>query len=80
MMIPDSLQTLGNNVFHRCSKLVPSYIDVDYDTEDEEDEYENGFRIDSTPQVVAHLLYVQPEFLLAEKDSENIALKRQSQL
>ena len=28
MTIPDSLQTLGPDVFYRCSKLVPSYIDV----------------------------------------------------
>ncbi|GMH85384.1 hypothetical protein TrST_g861 [Triparma strigata] len=29
MKVPDSLQKLGYNVFHNCSELVPSTIDVD---------------------------------------------------
>ncbi|GMH77883.1 hypothetical protein TL16_g07570 [Triparma laevis f. inornata] len=31
MMIPDSLQTLGDDVFYGCSKLIPSSIDVNED-------------------------------------------------
>ncbi|GMH46646.1 hypothetical protein TrVE_jg3216 [Triparma verrucosa] len=33
MKVPDSLQTFGGRVFWDCYKLVPSYIDVNADTE-----------------------------------------------
>ncbi|GMH51973.1 hypothetical protein TL16_g01129 [Triparma laevis f. inornata] len=33
MTIPDSLQTLGDNVFYYCQKLVPSNIDVDWNSD-----------------------------------------------
>ena len=47
MKVPDSLQTLGGNIFYDCSKLVPSDIDVT----DEED--------DVTSEVVAYLRSIQ---------------------
>ncbi|GMH79038.1 hypothetical protein TL16_g08012 [Triparma laevis f. inornata] len=79
MTIPDSLQTIGRHVFWHCSKLVPSNIDVDYiyDHSDEDEKFLNytSKSLDTTPQVVAHLRYVQLEFLLADKDAENLALK-----
>ena len=43
MTIPDSLQTLGDSVFYRSSKLVPSNIEV-------RDKFN-----DTTSEVVAHL-------------------------
>ncbi|GMI17586.1 hypothetical protein TrLO_g3928 [Triparma laevis f. longispina] len=43
MTIQDSLQTLGVNVFWRCSKLIPSNINV------------NDLHNDTTSEVVAHL-------------------------
>ncbi|GMH51864.1 hypothetical protein TL16_g01107 [Triparma laevis f. inornata] len=43
MTIPDSLQTLGRNVFLNCPKLAPSSIDF------------NDWNNDITPEVVAHL-------------------------
>ncbi|GMH60287.1 hypothetical protein TL16_g03018 [Triparma laevis f. inornata] len=43
MTIQDSLQTLGVNVFWRCSKLIPSKINV------------NDLHNDTTSEVVAHL-------------------------
>ena len=45
MTIPDSLQTLGDNVFYNCSKLVPSSIDISDEINDD----------DVTSEVVAHL-------------------------
>ncbi|GMH60952.1 hypothetical protein TrLO_g13651 [Triparma laevis f. longispina] len=45
--IPDSLQTLGRDVFLECFKLVPSSIDV------------NNFDNDTTSEVVAYLLSQQ---------------------
>ena len=33
MTIPDSLQTVGEHVFSKCYKLVPSNIDVSEDNE-----------------------------------------------
>ena len=33
MKVPDSLQIFGVKVFWGCSKLVPSSIDINYDTE-----------------------------------------------
>ena len=47
MMIPDSLQTLGPNVFHRYSKLVPSNIIV------------GDYRNNTTSEVVAFLRSLQ---------------------
>ncbi|GMH48459.1 hypothetical protein TL16_g00293 [Triparma laevis f. inornata] len=45
MTIPDSLQTFDDDVFFKCSKLVPSNIDIN-------DEYDPN---DKTPEVFAHL-------------------------
>ncbi|GMH51994.1 hypothetical protein TL16_g01134 [Triparma laevis f. inornata] len=49
MMIPDSLQTLGRNVFGRCFKLGPSNIDMNISTS----------RYDPTSEVVAHFRSLQ---------------------
>ncbi|GMH74043.1 hypothetical protein TL16_g06354 [Triparma laevis f. inornata] len=74
MTIPDSLQTLGHHVFHRRSKLVPSNINVDCDSDDGNED-ENDYHIDTTPQVVFHLRYVQHQIQLAKKNAEVAALK-----
>ncbi|GMH48454.1 hypothetical protein TrLO_g4545 [Triparma laevis f. longispina] len=47
MTIPDSLQTLDEDVFRDCSSLFPSNIDVSYDIE--------GDEVDTTSDVVAYL-------------------------
>ena len=48
MRVPDSLQEFGEHVFWKCSKLVPSDIDVDGDSEASDDE-------GVTSEVVAYL-------------------------
>ncbi|GMH84250.1 hypothetical protein TL16_g09866 [Triparma laevis f. inornata] len=67
MTIPDSLQTFGEFVFLNCSKLVPSSIDVSYDSD--EDDNDDGFE-DSTSEVVD---YIRARMQIAEK----AALKQQ---
>ncbi|GMH91586.1 hypothetical protein TrVE_jg5538 [Triparma verrucosa] len=70
MTIPDSLQTIGNEVFDECSKLVPSRIDIDNVTNHN----------DVTEEVVHHLRTTQVEIVklkvqISEKDRVNAALK-----
>ncbi|GMI01221.1 hypothetical protein TrST_g7005 [Triparma strigata] len=48
MRVPDSLQEFGEHVFWKCSKLVPSDIDADGDSEASDDE-------GVTSEVVAYL-------------------------
>ncbi|GMH94635.1 hypothetical protein TrST_g5781 [Triparma strigata] len=55
MTIPDSLQTLGQKVFHNFSKLVPSAINVNYDSDEEDEEV----LPDATSKVIAHLRSLQ---------------------
>jgi len=58
MTIPDSLQTFGNGVFHECSKLVPSNIDVIWG---------NDYYYDPTFDVITYLRLKQK---LAEQGVE----------
>ncbi|GMH55054.1 hypothetical protein TL16_g01807 [Triparma laevis f. inornata] len=66
MTIPESLQTLGEDDFHKCFKLVPSHIDI------------SNINNDVTANVVHHLRTQQRiaklEKMLAERDAENAAL------
>ena len=52
MKIPDSLQTLGTNVFRDCYELVPSDINVKYDSDISDDD-------DTTSEIVAYLRSIQ---------------------
>ncbi|GMH84974.1 hypothetical protein TrVE_jg5108 [Triparma verrucosa] len=58
MTIPDSLQTLGHDVFKNCFKLVPYHIDVGHHDNDSESD-EERVNIDVTSEVISHLRSLQ---------------------
>ena len=67
MTVPDSLQTIGKEVFLGCYKLVTSYIDVSFDNED-----------DPTSQVVAYLRSKQQREE-AERDARTMRLQHRQE-
>ena len=69
MTIPDSLQTLGEYVFLNCSMLVPSRIEVNYDSDSEE---EVEMPADATTEVIAHLRSLQSFYLRSFQSLEKI--------
>ena len=71
MIIPDSLQTLGDDVFMNCLELAPSHIDVyDYYIDSESDE-EDDPKHDVSWEIVAHLHSLR----CSQQDAEIKALK-----
>ena len=70
MKVPNSLQTLGEDVFAYCSKLAPSHIDV-YDYADSNSDEDDDPKHDVSWEIVAHLRSLQ----CSQQDAEIKALK-----
>ncbi|GMH93628.1 hypothetical protein TrVE_jg2038 [Triparma verrucosa] len=72
MKVPDSLQELGYRVFQNCSELVPSDIDVDYDSKS--DDEGDG---DTTFEVVTYLRLVEAKKELKKAERKVKGLEEQ---